>query len=114
MAFPRLLAMSEVQWTQPEHKDFESFARRLDKEFERLDYCGVNACRNFYEVNQAGAWNKSQQTYEVTLNTFCPDADIYYAVMIQRSTLHLPFMRLRYRWTRMQLFIRQFTEAVSR
>lgn len=80
MAFPRLLAMSEVQWTQPEHKDFESFARRLDKEFERLDYCGVNACRNFYEVNQAGAWNKSQQTYEVTLNTFCPDADIYYAV----------------------------------
>lgn len=23
MAFPRLLAMSEVQWTQPEHKDFE-------------------------------------------------------------------------------------------
>ena len=80
MAFPRLLAMSEVQWTQPEHKDFESFARRLDKEFERLDYCGVNACRNFYEVNQTGAWNKSQQTYEVTLNTFCPDADIYYAV----------------------------------
>ena len=80
MAFPRLLAMSEVQWTQPEHKDFESFARRLDKEFERLDYCGVNACRNFYEVNQAGAWNKSQQTYEVTLNTFCPDTDIYYAV----------------------------------
>ena len=80
MAFPRLLAMSEVQWTLPEHKDFESFTRRLDKEFERLDYCGVNACRNFYEVNQAGAWNKSQQTYEVTLNTFCPDADIYYAV----------------------------------
>ena len=29
---------------------------------------------------KAGAWNKSQQTYEVTLNTFCPDADIYYAV----------------------------------
>lgn len=22
MAFPRLLAMSEVQWTQPEYKDF--------------------------------------------------------------------------------------------
>lgn len=40
----------------------------------------MNACRNFYEVNQTGAWNKSQQTYEVTLNTFCPDADIYYAV----------------------------------
>ena len=25
MAFPRLLAMSEVQWTQPEYKDFVIF-----------------------------------------------------------------------------------------
>lgn len=80
MAFPRLLAMAEVQWTQPEHKDFDSFARRLDKEFKRLDYCGVNACRNFYEVNLEGAWNSSRQTYEVALKTYSPDADIYYAV----------------------------------
>ena len=44
MTFPRLIAMSEVQWTQPERKDFASFARRLDREFERLGYRGVNAC----------------------------------------------------------------------
>lgn len=80
MAFPRLLAMSEVQWTQPEHKNFDSFAHRLDKEFKRLDYCGVNACRNFYEVNLNGAWNDSRQAYEVILQTFCPDAEIRYAV----------------------------------
>lgn len=80
MAFPRLLAMSEVQWTQPEHKNFDSFSHRLDKEFKRLDYCGVNACRNFYEVNLTGAWNDSHQTYEVTLKTFCPDAEIRYVV----------------------------------
>lgn len=78
MAFPRLLAMSEVQWTQPENKNFISFARRLDKEFGRLDYCKVNACRNFYEVNYAGSWNESNQAYEVTLSTFCPDAEIRY------------------------------------
>ncbi len=80
MAFPRLLAMAEVQWTQPEHKDFHSFTRRLDKEFKRLDYCGVNACRNFYEVNLTGAWNTTQKTYEVTLKTFCPNAEIRYMV----------------------------------
>lgn len=80
MAFPRLLAMAEVQWTQPEHKDFGSFARRLDREFRRLDDYGVNACRNFYEANLIGAWNDARQTYEVTLQTFCPDAEIYYAV----------------------------------
>lgn len=80
MAFPRLLAMSEVQWTQPENKNLDSFLRRLDKEFKRLEYCGVNTCRNFYEVNFTGAWNKSLQTYEVTMKTFCPNAEIYYAV----------------------------------
>lgn len=80
MAFPRLLAMSEVQWTQPGNKNFDSFLRRLDKEFRRLDFCGVNACRNFYEVNFTGAWNESLQTYEVTMKTFCPNAEIYYAV----------------------------------
>ena len=80
MAFPRLLAMSEVQWTQPENKNFSSFAQRLDGEFKRLDYCGVNACRNFYEVNLTGAWNDSRPTYEVTLKTFCPDTEIYYTI----------------------------------
>lgn len=38
MAFPRLLAMSEVQWTQPGNKNFDSFLRRLDKEFRRLGF----------------------------------------------------------------------------
>ncbi|ADV42087.1 glycoside hydrolase family 20 protein [Bacteroides helcogenes] len=80
MAFPRLLAMAEVQWTQPEKKDFKSFAHRLDKEFRRLDYYKINACRNFYEVNQTGAWNDSRQVYEVTLQTFCPDTEIHYAI----------------------------------
>jgi len=80
MAFPRLLAMSEVQWTQPENKNLGSFVRRLDREFKRLDYCGVNACRNFYEVNLTGAWNAARGVYEVTLKTFCPDAEVYYAI----------------------------------
>lgn len=80
MAFPRLLAMSEVQWTQPEYKDFVFFTRRLDKEFKRLDYCQVNSCRNFYEVNYAGVWNENHETYEVALSSFCPDAEIHYAI----------------------------------
>ena len=72
--------MSEVQWTQPEYKDFVFFTRRLDKEFKRLDYCQVNSCRNFYEVNYAGVWNENHETYEVALSSFCPDAEIHYAI----------------------------------
>ncbi len=80
MTFPRLIAMSEVQWTQPERKDFASFARRLDREFERLGYRGVNACRHFYNVLIEGGWKEKKKNFEVDLHTLCPDADIRYAI----------------------------------
>ena len=80
MTFPRLIAMSEVQWTQPERKDFASFARRLDREFERLGYRGVNACRHFYNVLIEGGWEEEKKNFEVDLHTLCPDADIRYAI----------------------------------
>ncbi len=80
MAFPRLLAMSEVQWTNPDRKDFEDFTYRLADEFKRLDYNKVNACRNFYEVNFEGGWNAASGRYEVAMKTFCPGMEIRYAL----------------------------------
>ncbi len=80
MAFPRLLAMAEVQWTQPKQKDFNEFTHRLAKEFKRLDFYGVNASRNFYEVNLTGEWNDSKSNFEVKLKTFSPNTKIYYSI----------------------------------
>jgi hexosaminidase len=40
-ALPRMSALAEVQWTQPELKDFEAFKQRLTKLttfFERYNY----------------------------------------------------------------------------
>ena len=80
MAFPRLLAMAEVQWTRPAQKNFDNFTCRLDKEFRRLDLRGVNACRSFYEVVASGTWSETDGAYEVDLHTFCPDAEIRYTL----------------------------------
>jgi len=80
MAFPRLLAMSEVQWTQPSRKSFEHFCRALDAEFPRLDSLGVNACRNFYQANIFGHYNRDTKQYEVELKTLWPDAEIEYTL----------------------------------
>lgn len=80
MAFPRLLAMAEVQWTVPEKKDFNKFTHRLAKEFKRLDFYGVNASRNFYEINLNGKWNEMKNNFEVKLKTFSPDSNIYYSI----------------------------------
>lgn len=80
MAFPRLLAMAEVLWTQPERKDFKEFSRALVPNFQRLDDLHVNACRNFFEVNFNSRWDDEKQVYKVIPFTFYPDAEIRYSI----------------------------------
>ncbi len=40
--FPRLLALSEVAWTQPAKKNYDDFHGRLDIQYNRLAYLGVD------------------------------------------------------------------------
>lgn len=42
MAFPRMLALSEVLWSKKEHRDFADFQRRLWTHLPRLDRQNVN------------------------------------------------------------------------
>ncbi len=42
MAFPRVLALSEVLWSTPENKNFADFSKRLAAQFPRLDKQQVN------------------------------------------------------------------------
>lgn len=42
MAFPRMLALSEVNWSPLESKNFDNFKRRLSAQFPRLDKQNVN------------------------------------------------------------------------
>ena len=41
-AYPRVLALSEIAWTQPEKKNYNDFLRRLDNACVRLDEHKVN------------------------------------------------------------------------
>ena len=44
MLLPRLDAISEVQWCQPERKDFDGFKTRLPRMFQLYDQLGVSYC----------------------------------------------------------------------
>jgi hexosaminidase len=48
--FPRLIAFSEVGWTQKDKRNFESFQKRLDVLLKRFDLIGINYA-NKKEVN---------------------------------------------------------------
>ena len=39
--FPRMLAMAEVLWSDPNGRDYEKFYDRVETHYERLDYLGV-------------------------------------------------------------------------
>lgn len=47
MVLPRAIALAEVCWSPKEKRDWQSFRKRLEKHFKRLDYLDVNY---YYEV----------------------------------------------------------------
>jgi hexosaminidase len=40
--YPRILALSEIAWTQPENKDYRDFERRVNNAYVRLDGHGIH------------------------------------------------------------------------
>lgn len=43
--FPRLAAVSEIAWTEKEHKDYDDFCRRLQALYHHYDELGINYAR---------------------------------------------------------------------
>lgn len=78
MAWPRMCAIAESGWSTSV-KDWDSFARRLEHHFGRLDKFGVRACRNFFcpfiEFHPDTMYNKV-----VTISSDLPDAEIRYTL----------------------------------
>ena len=50
MAFPRMLALSEVVWSQPEYKNYKDFVSRLENFHLRLDALDINYANHLYEI----------------------------------------------------------------
>ena len=51
MALPRVAALSEVQWTQPQLKDYDDFTNRLISLTNLYDRLGYNYAKHLYNVN---------------------------------------------------------------
>ena len=51
MALPRVAALSEVQWTQPQLKDYNDFTNRLISLTNLYDRLGYNYAKHLYNVN---------------------------------------------------------------
>ncbi len=65
MAFPRMLAMSEVVWTNPENKNYDNFVNKVEHFNKRLEVLDINYANHLYEVNGQLKNDDEQLTYEL-------------------------------------------------
>jgi len=50
MVFPRILAMSEVDWSKPKNKNYEDFVSRVENFSKRMDALDINYAKHFREA----------------------------------------------------------------
>ena len=51
MLFPRMDALSEIQWSQKEQKNYPDFINRLKAQFKRYDLMGITYSKRYLENN---------------------------------------------------------------
>ena len=79
MVLPRMDALSEVQWVQPDKKNYEDFVGRMSKMFDVYDLYNYNYARHLFDLNGDFTPNAQEGALVVTLNTL-GKADIYYTL----------------------------------
>lgn len=51
MAYPRAIALSEVTWSAKDKRNWDNFLQRMDNQYKRLSYMGVNYSKGSYRVD---------------------------------------------------------------
>ena len=79
MLLPRLDALSEVQWTRPENKNWVNFLDRLQHNIQVYDLKGYNYGKHIFGINPEYRIIPEKHCIEVTLRTQ-GDAPVYYTL----------------------------------
>src|SRR5699024_1506096 len=96
MIFPRLLALSEVDWTQQDKKDFHDFHRRLQSQYRLLQRHFINYYRPSYRIHIQAKPDYQLKKNLITFNTEQYQPVIHYttdgtARSIQSPLYEAPF-----------------------
>ncbi|KGE15490.1 family 20 glycosylhydrolase [Sphingobacterium deserti] len=78
MAFPRALALAEVNWTNQELRNWMDFKQRLQHHYKLLQQLDVNYYRPSYNVTSDISFNKEKLSNTVTLHSEQLTPNIFY------------------------------------
>jgi hexosaminidase len=80
MVFPRLAAMSEVLWSDKEHRDWGNFSRRMKDQYRRYERLGINYSRSTFQVSVKPEVNPGSRSLLISLLTEVHDPEIRYTL----------------------------------
>ena len=79
MIMPRVDALSEIAWTNPENKDWDGFLNRMDKNMKVYTLKGYNFAKHLLNVSMSFDINEKEGCLDITLRTM-GKAPIYYTL----------------------------------
>ncbi|SMO35081.1 hexosaminidase [Saccharicrinis carchari] len=89
MVLPRMAALCEVQWMQPENKDYDAFLGRLLNLIEIYKTQGYNYAKHIYDIEASYTPNAKDETIDVHLKALT-NSPIYYTVDGTAPVKHSP------------------------
>jgi hexosaminidase len=75
--FPRMLALSEVVWTYPAERDFESFRQRVQKHYNRLDVLGVTYGLETKPFEIEKIYDEKTNAFDLRITQIQKDINLY-------------------------------------
>ncbi|MFI2742120.1 family 20 glycosylhydrolase [Zhouia sp. PK063] len=78
MIYPRIAALSEAVWSKEGDKDWKDFSKRVQEQFKRYDFAGINYAKSAYAVMSHDSAAIANKKIVVKLTTEFPDSKIYY------------------------------------
>lgn len=79
MELPRMAALCEVQWCNPENKDYNKFLKRLGRMIDMYDIKGYNYAKHVFEVDGSFSVDAENNAVVATLKTV-GDTPIFYTL----------------------------------
>ncbi|WP_165044526.1 family 20 glycosylhydrolase [Dysgonomonas sp. ZJ709] len=85
MLLPRMAALAETLWTNPEKKDYNNFVSRLYNLSEHFDRLGYENCKQAYGVQDSIVIDTTMNEIRIYLSTF-DNSPIYYTTNGEEPT----------------------------
>ncbi len=76
--FPRLTALAEVLWTYPNERNYEEFASRLQKFYDKLDEMNVNYTYEIQPLTFSEKFDLGKNQFEIEIGINQKGLKLYY------------------------------------